>query len=332
MGKLNFVDEQNQVVFAESRQWQIASDVDTCVAIGSGTWSTTTNWSGCTTGGAHYPGQLATGDIVSIPDGKNMSLDVNPAKSVGNITVTTASGNGASLSFGASKILTSTGTLTVSITAGAGGAASFNVGSGQFNGAIVNVTGVSGGGTTSMGVSTGGTITLTGALTVAANGAGVTSLTVGAGTFNGTSATIGGTGNGGDSITLGAGGNISLTGNLTIGNTGNVSHALSASGGTITVAGNIVFQNTAANAQLTFSGSPTLNVGGNMGTGGTFVQSTSTVNFYSGSATSTVANYTYYNFTATPGKTLTFANSTTTTISHALTLNGQSCESPIILK
>src|SRR5438270_3934289 len=39
-------------------------------------WSSASNWTGCSTGGAHYPGQAGV-DTVLIPAGANISVDVN---------------------------------------------------------------------------------------------------------------------------------------------------------------------------------------------------------------------------------------------------------------
>jgi fibronectin-binding autotransporter adhesin len=140
-------------------------------------------------------------------------------------------------------------------------------------------------------------LTASGAVTMNAATAGVTSsISVGAGTFGAASISIAGS---------------STSGRVTL---------LSVSTGTINCSGAITFSGTAAQARLTFSDAGTLNITGNLGTGGTFTASTGTVN-YNASGVQTIGLYTYYNLTLSGTSAKTFPTGTTT-VNGTLSLEG----------
>ena len=140
-------------------------------------------------------------------------------------------------------------------------------------------------------ISDNNSLTVTGAITMNAPTAGVTStIAVGTGTLNAGSIAIPGSGTAGRFCTV------------------------SVSTGTINITGAITFSGTAAQARLTFTGAGTLNIGGNLGSGGTFTASTSTVNC-NGSLAQTVGGYTYSTLKSNnPAGVTLAANPTITTL------------------
>jgi hypothetical protein len=125
-GPLRLVDTRStplggqagQALFAEARQWQIATDATcTCdITAASKNWSDTTIWgAGCA---STYPGRDANGDIVTIANSstttaRTLTLDVNlTTYTLASITFTAPASN-LTLLHGAGNSLTTTGDVTI---------------------------------------------------------------------------------------------------------------------------------------------------------------------------------------------------------------------------
>jgi hypothetical protein len=122
-----------------------------------------------------------------------------------------------------------------------------------------------------------------------------------------------GTGSGDDRILAVGSGTLSCA-YIVIRSTGNNNRdsRITVSTGTVTVTGDVTMEDSATRNLFVFSGSGTLNIGGTM-TGGSFTESTSTVN-YNGSGAQTIGTYTYNN--------LTTSTSGVKTLPSGATING----------
>lgn len=99
------------ILFLSQNSWA----QDTFTATTSGNWSTSGNWGKVGGGPSTYPGESATTDIVIIPSGFAMILDLSPGNSVASVSITSTG----SLAMGTNNLIvntdvTGTGTITVS--------------------------------------------------------------------------------------------------------------------------------------------------------------------------------------------------------------------------
>lgn len=247
LGTAKFTDPQDEVVFEETRRWQIASDA-TCVSAATGSWQLDATWTTCNEGsGTPWP---IAGDAVTIQAAHVVT--VNNANAAASVTInspTTANG----LTIGTSQSLTLTGALTF-ISNTTANTSLFSI-SGTATVGSISIPAMTGNGSSNI------TLNGAGALTVNGNG------TPANGTLSirssSTAATTGAT-----QVSVGNG-SMNVSGLTTI-TGGSVTNAtISVTLGTLTTGGGITFAGTAARARLTTGGASTINNTGTISAGGT---------------------------------------------------------------
>ncbi|MBM3205600.1 hypothetical protein FJZ41_01965, partial [Candidatus Shapirobacteria bacterium] len=199
LGPLKFIKTDNQVVFQETRRWQIAVD-GACTSKATGNWSAGTTWN---TGCSGVGGVPTSADDVTISVSNIVTVDA--AAAANSVTIAQQTGNNQQNDLNINSGITLTVTNAVTIPAqNYNKNSTVGVGSGTLSAGSISITG---GSRASIVSASSGTITVTGGISFSGTAANAQLTTTSTATINLTG-------------TLGSGGTLSINSGTTLYATG----------------------------------------------------------------------------------------------------------------